>query len=145
MNAEKSNTTQAVNDRKGNNNYSTDNPVAQTVQNGLKRPGDGKCFGIIFSKAKAQGKDEEIRYRVRNQDATGTGNIQTKNARAVNADETSHPSFGPPKKRDVADWASRIVNFLTPARSTARFEVTPEVNRSGRFSRYRSSRDRSKS
>ena len=48
-----------------------------------------------------------------------------------------------PKKRDVSDRASRIDNFLTPKRSTARFEATPEVNRQNHFSRYRSSRDRS--
>ena len=48
-----------------------------------------------------------------------------------------------PKKRDVSDWASRIDNLLTPDRSTARFEATPEVKRSSHFSKYRSSRDRS--
>ena len=45
-----------------------------------------------------------------------------------------------PKMRDFSDWASRIDNLLTPDRSTARFEVTPEVNRHSHFSRYRSSR-----
>ena len=45
--------------------------------------------------------------------------------------------------RDVSDKASRIDNLLTPDRSTARFEVTPEVNRHSHFTRYRSSRDRS--
>ena len=49
------------------------------------------------------------------------------------------------KKRDVSDWASRIDIFLTPERTTARFEVTPEVNRQSHFLRYRSSRDRSSS
>ena len=49
------------------------------------------------------------------------------------------------KERDVSDWASRIDNLLTPDRSTARFEVNPEVNRHSHFSRYRSSRDRSSS
>ena len=44
MNAEQSNATQAVNDSESNNNYPTDNPVAQTVQNGAT---------AIFSKAKA--------------------------------------------------------------------------------------------
>ena len=58
--------------------------------------------------------------------------------------ETSQPSSGP-KKKYVSDWASRIDNFLTPDRSTARFEATPEVNRPSHFSRYRSSRDRSSS
>ena len=43
-----------------------------------------------------------------------------------------------PKKRDVFEWASRIDNLLTPDRSTARFEVTPEVNSQSHFSRYRS-------
>ena len=33
MSAEQSNTTRAVNDSESNNNYPTDNPVAQTVQN----------------------------------------------------------------------------------------------------------------
>ena len=50
-----------------------------------------------------------------------------------------------PKERDVSDWASRINNLLTPERSTARFEVTLEVNSHSHFSRYRSSRDRSSS
>ena len=50
-----------------------------------------------------------------------------------------------PKKRDVSDWAGRIDNLLTPKRSTARFEVTPEVNRYSHFSRYRNSGDRSSS
>ena len=105
MNAEQSNTTQAVNDSKSNKNYPTDNPVAETVQNGATAGGqetenvsetyqanfleehlkeareckanldyhrlayisrgtqparDGESFGIIFSKANARGKDEEI-------------------------------------------------------------------------------------
>ena len=34
MNAEQSNSTQAMNDSEGDNNYPTDNPVAQKVQNG---------------------------------------------------------------------------------------------------------------
>ena len=50
-----------------------------------------------------------------------------------------------PKTRDISDWACRIDNLLTPERSTARFEATPEVNRQSHFSRYRSSRDRSPS
>ena len=39
MNAEQSNTAQAVNDNESNNNYPTDNPVAQTVQNGATASG----------------------------------------------------------------------------------------------------------
>ena len=50
-----------------------------------------------------------------------------------------------PKQRDVSDWASRIDNLLTPERSTARFEVTTEVNKYSHFSRYHNSRDRSSS
>ena len=34
-----------------------------------------------------RGKDEEIRYRIRNQDATGTGTVRAEEARAINADE----------------------------------------------------------
>ena len=44
-----------------------------------------------------------------------------------------------PKERNISDWASTIDNLLTPERSTARFEVTPEVNRHSHLSRYRSS------
>ena len=50
-----------------------------------------------------------------------------------------------PKKRDVSDWVSKIDNLLTPERSTACFEITPEVNRSSHFSRYLRSRNRSSS
>ena len=39
MNAEQSNATQAVNNIESNNNYPTDNPVAQTVQNGATASG----------------------------------------------------------------------------------------------------------
>ena len=39
MNAEQSNTTQAVNDSASNNNYPTDNTVAQTVLNGATASG----------------------------------------------------------------------------------------------------------
>ena len=39
MNAEQSNTTQAVNDSEINNNYPTDKPVSQTVQNGAAESG----------------------------------------------------------------------------------------------------------
>ena len=39
INAEQSNTTQAVNDNERNNKYPSDNPVAQTVQNGATASG----------------------------------------------------------------------------------------------------------
>ena len=59
---------------------------------------------------------------------------------AMNAEQKE---TGPPKKRDVSDWASGIDILLKPERSAARFQVTPEVNKHSHFSRYRSSRDRS--
>ena len=39
MNAEQSNSTQAVNDSESNKNYPTDNPVAQALQNGAAASG----------------------------------------------------------------------------------------------------------
>ena len=39
MNAKQNSATQAVNDSESNNNYPTDNPVAQTVQNGATASG----------------------------------------------------------------------------------------------------------
>ena len=72
--------------------------------------------------------------------------LENDDARSQSTSVRSKSPFNwSPKKRDVADWASRIGNLLTPERSTARFEVTPEVNRHSHFSRYRSSRDRSSS
>ena len=47
-----------------------------------------------------------------------------------------------PKKRDVSACASGFDHFLTPDRSTACFEATPELNRRSQFTRYCSSRDR---
>ena len=41
MNAEQRNATQAVNDSESNNNYPTDNPIAQTVQKGATGSGQG--------------------------------------------------------------------------------------------------------
>ena len=70
--------------------------------------------------------------------------LQNDDARSTSARDKS-PFNWTPKKRDVSDWASRTDNLLTPERSTAGFEVTPEVNRYSHFSRYRSSRDRSSS
>ena len=127
-------------------------------------------------------KDEEIRYRVQNQDATGAGaferrrlelemqmkELETKHqlleeerdlerkvkrtalenddARSQSTSARDKSPFNwTPKRRDVSDWASRIDNLLTPDRSTARIEITHEVNRQSHFSGYRSSRDRSSS
>ena len=147
-----------------------------------KRPRDRECFGNIVSKAKAIGKDEEIRYRIRNQDALKQARFERRRLElemqmkeletkhqlleeereqerkvkrtALENDDVRSQSTGAqeksafnwtPKKRDVSDLASRIDNLLTPERSTARFEVTPELNRHGHFSQYSSSRDRSSS
>ena len=70
MNAEQSNTTQAVNDSESNNTCSNSAKWSKS-----KRPRDGECFGNIISKAKARGKNEEIRYRIQNQHATGTNTV----------------------------------------------------------------------
>ena len=83
MNAEQSNTSQAVNDSESNNNYPTDNPVAQ-----------------IFSKAKARRKGEEIRCWILNQDATRTGAVRAEEARTGSANEgTRKPSTNYWRKR----------------------------------------------
>ena len=52
-----------------------------------KRPSYGECFGKIFSKAKAYGEDTKLRYRIQNQDATGTSMVQTEKTRAGNTNE----------------------------------------------------------
>ena len=54
-NAKQSNATQAVNNSENYNQYQTDNPFAQTVQNGATAGGPRyrECFGNVFSKANA--------------------------------------------------------------------------------------------
>ena len=52
MNAEQSNATQAMNDIEGNKNYPTDNPVAQTVQNGATASGQETENASEISSAK---------------------------------------------------------------------------------------------
>ena len=67
--------------------------------------------------------------------------LENDDARSQSTGARDKPPFNwTPKKRDVSDWANRIDDLLTPERLTARFEVTPEVNRHSHFSRYRSSR-----
>ena len=56
MNAEQSNTTQAVNDSESNNKYPTDNPVAQTEQNGATASGQEKENVSETSSAKQRRK-----------------------------------------------------------------------------------------
>ena len=184
MNAEQSNTTQAVNDSKSNTNYLTDNPVAQTVQNGATASGQETEIASETSSAKQRREEkmkkfdiefetkmqlEQARFERRrlelemqmkeveteHQLLEEERELERKVKRtALENDDVRSQSTGAqdkspfnwtPKKRDVSRWASRIDNFLTPERSTARFELTPEVNRHSHFSRHRSSRDRSSS
>ena len=62
MNAEQSNATQAVNNNESNNNYPTENPVAQTVQNGAIASGQEteNISETSSAKQRREGKDEEI-------------------------------------------------------------------------------------
>ena len=184
MNAEQSNATQAVNDNESNNNNPTDNPVAQTVQNGatacgqetandsetssaMQRREEGmKKFDIEFDtktqleqarferrrlELEMQMKELETNHQLPEEERELERKV--KRTALVNDDGRSQSTGGQdkshfnwtPRKRDVSEWASRTDNLLTPERSTARFEVTPEVSRHSHFSRYRSSRDRSSS
>ena len=189
INAEQSNATQAVNDSESNKNYPTDNPFAQTVQNGAtassqetekvsetssakkRREERMKKFDIEFEtkmrleqarferrrlELEMQMKELETKHQLLEEERDLERKVP-KRPRARTALEnddarsqsTSARDKSPlnwtPKERNVSDWANRIDNLLRPERSTARFEVTPEVNRHSHFSRYRSSRDRSSS
>ena len=177
MNAEQSNATQAVNDSESNN-YQTDNPVAQTVQNGATASGQEtenvsetssakqrreermKKFDIEFEtkmrleqerferrklELEMQMKELETKHQLLEEERELERKVKRT---ALENDDARSQSTGArdkspfnwtPRKRDVSDWASRIDNLLTPERSTARFEVTPEVNRHSHFSQYRSS------
>ena len=83
MNAEQSNATQAVNDSESNNNYPTDSPVAQTVQNGATTSGQETENASETSSAKQRREERtkkfdiefetKIRYRIRNQGSSGGG------------------------------------------------------------------------
>ena len=184
MNAEQNNATQAVNDSESHNNYPTDSPVAQTVQNGATASGQEtenvsetssakqrreermKKFDIEFEtkmrieqarferrrlELEMQMKELETKHQLLEEERELE--LKVKRTALENDDARSQstgardksPFNWTPKKRDASDWASRIDNLLTPDRSAARFEVTPEVNRQSHFSRYRSSRDRSSS
>ena len=184
MNAEQSNATHAVNDSESNNNYPTDSPAAQTVQNGATASGQGTENSSETSSAKQRREErmkkiyiefetkmrlEQARFERRrlelemqmkeletkHQLLEEERELERKVKRTAleNDDGRSQltgardksPFNWTPKERDVSDWASRIDNLLTPEQLTARFEVTPEVNRHSHFSRYRSSRDRSSS
>ena len=180
MNAEQTNATQAVNDSESDNNYPTNSPVAQTVQNGATASGQETENASETSSAKQRREErmkkfdiefetkmrlEQARFERRRLELEmQMKELKTKHqllelerkvkrtalenddgrSQSTSARDKS-PFNWTPKERDVSDWASRIDNLLTPERSTARFEVTPEVNRHSHFSRYRSSRDRSSS
>ena len=60
MNAEQSNATQAVNNNESKNKYPTDNPIAQTVQNGATASGQGTENVLETSSAK-QRREERMK------------------------------------------------------------------------------------
>ena len=173
-----------MNDSESNNNYRTNNPVAQTVQNGATASGQEtenvsetssanqrreewmKKFDIEFEtkmrmeqarfeqrklELEMQMKELETKHQLLEEERELERKVkrtalENNDARSQSTSARDKSPFNwTPKKRDVSDWASRIDNLLTPERSTARFEVTPEVNRHSRFSRFRSSRDQSSS
>ena len=170
-----------MNDSESNNNYPTDNLVAQTVQNGATESGQGtenasetssskqrceerkKKFDIAFKtkmrleqarferrrlELKMQKKEletkhqllEEEREQERKRKRTALDNDDVRSQSTSARDQS--PFNWTPKTRNVSEWASRIDNFLTTERSTARFEAITQVNRHSHFSRYRSSQDR---
>ena len=186
MNAEQSNPTQAMNHSQGNN-YPTDNPVNQTVQNGAtasdkqtenvsetssakpRREEKMRKIDIEFEtkmqleqtrferrklKLEMQMKEIETKHQLVEEErelerkmkrtALENGYGRSQSTNAPNQPDKS-PLNWTPKKRNVSDWDSRTDNLLAPDRSTACFELTPEVNKPRHFSRYRSPRDRSSS
>ena len=157
-----------MNDNESNNNYSTDNPVAQTMQNGATASGQETENVSETSSAKQRCEEkmrkfdieietkmrlEQARFEQRrlelemqmkeletkHQPLEEERELERKVKRTalenddVRSQSTSARDKSPfswtPKKRDVSDWASRIDNLLTPDQSTARFEVTPKVNK----------------
>ena len=60
MNAEQSNATEAVNDSEINNNYPTDSPVAQTVQNGATASGQ-ETENVSETSSAKQRREEKMR------------------------------------------------------------------------------------
>ena len=64
MNAEQSNTTQAVNDSESNNNYPMDNPVAQAVQNGATASGQETENFSETSSAKQRRKERIKKFHI---------------------------------------------------------------------------------
>ena len=171
-----------MNDFEINVNCPTENEVDHTEWSNIKQPRVAECFGNVFSKPKARGKDEKIRYQFQTQEETRQTRFEwsrqelemqmreletkqqllekerelehkVKSTALQNDDDRSQSTSArdklffiwSPKERDVSDCASRIDHLLTPHRSAARVELTPEMNKHGHLSRYRSSRDRSSS
>ena len=64
MNAEQSNATQAVNDSESNNNYPTDNAVAQTVQNGATASSQETENVSETSSAKQRGEEKMKKFDI---------------------------------------------------------------------------------
>ena len=64
MNAEQSNATQAVKDSESSNNYPTDNPVAQTVQNGATASDQETESVSETSSAKQRRKDRMKKFDI---------------------------------------------------------------------------------
>ena len=64
MNAEQSNATQAMKDSESNNNYPTDNPVAQTVQNGATASSQDTENVSETSSAKLRRKDRMKKFDI---------------------------------------------------------------------------------
>ena len=60
INAEQSNTTQAVNDNESNKNYPTDNPVAQTVHNGATASGQ-ETENVSETSSAKQRREEKMK------------------------------------------------------------------------------------
>ena len=167
-----------------NNNYPTNNPIAQTLQNGATASGQEtenvsetssakqrrkermKKFDIEFEtkmrleQARFERRKLELEMQMKELEAkhqllekerelerkVKRTALENDDVRSQSTSARGKSSFNwTPMKKGVSDWASRIDNLLTPELSTARFEVTTEVNRHSHFSRYRSSRDRSSS
>ena len=184
MISEQSNVTEAVTDSESNNNYPTENPVAQTVQNRATANGQETENVSELSSAKQRREESMEKFDIEFENKMQLAQarfarrrlalemqmkeLETKHQlmeeepelecklkkTALENDDARSQSTGArdkspfnwtAKKRDVSDWASRLDNLLTPERSTARFEATPEVNKYSNFPRYRSSRDRSSS
>ena len=175
-------------DSASNNNYPTDNPVAQTAPNGATASGqesenlsetswakqrreermqkfdieletkmrlEQARFELRELKLELKMKELETKHQLVEEERELERKVkrtalENDDVRSQSTSARDKSSFNwTPKKREERclrlDWASRIDNLLTTDRSTARFELAPEVNRHSHFSRYRSSWDRSTS